>query len=72
MKWTLKVAMTKSKALLWHLSGGTEESHEPHPPTRTANLKVRTHKLHNTKHLLQCSMYTYKLCNVYPLIQKNN
>lgn len=39
-------------------------------PTRTANLKVRTHKLHNTKHQLQCSMYTYKLWNVYPLIQK--
>jgi len=36
-------------------------------PTRTANLKVRTHKLHNTKHQLQCSVYTYKLWNVYPL-----
>jgi hypothetical protein len=42
MEWTVKEVMTISKALFWHLSGGNKESHEPHPPTRTANLKVRT------------------------------
>jgi len=34
MKWTLKVGWTKTKALFWHLSGGTEESHEPHSPNQ--------------------------------------
>lgn len=34
MKWTLEVAMTISKALFWHLSGGTEESHELHYPNQ--------------------------------------
>jgi len=64
MIWTLKVGWTKSKALFWHLSGGTEESHEPHPQPGqpTSRSEPTNFTIQSTNCNVQCIHTNYGMC----------